>query len=451
MKQRGARCSTLDNRLGFIRFRGMRLRVIYLLTVILAFPAFAANWPTWRGENGLGVAKETKLPLKWSATENVLWKVPLPERGNSTPVVWKDKVFVTQAIGDRRTVMCFDRRTGKTLWQNGTSYGEEEETHETNPYCSASPVTDGERVIAWFGSAGVFAYDFNGKELWKVNLGKQSHTWGFASSPIIHGDVCVVYFGPGERAFLLGLDKRTGKELWRVKDPPIQKRPRTDGFRGQEEKGIVGSFSSPILVEASGRVELVMTYPQLICAYDPGTGKELWRCDGLNELLYGSPIAGEGVVVAMGGFLGTTVAVKAGGNGDVTSTHRLWRQERTKNRLGSGVIHGGYIYILNTPGVAECIELKSGKVVWEERVKGAGPKSESWSSMVLAGERIYVLNQSGDTVVLKASPQFEILAVNAIENELTNASHAISDGEIFIRTHKHLWRIGETARTASLR
>jgi len=157
------------------------MRMICFLLGALALPLFAANWPTWRGENGLGVTKETKLPLKWTATENVVWKVPLPERGNSTPVVWKDKIFVTQAVGDRRTVMCFDRRSGKTLWQSGTSYGEQEETHETNPYCSSSPVTDGDRVIAWFGSAGVFAYDFDGKELWKVNVGKQTHTWGFAS------------------------------------------------------------------------------------------------------------------------------------------------------------------------------------------------------------------------------------------------------------------------------
>jgi outer membrane protein assembly factor BamB len=427
----------------------MLIRVIALLVLVHA--ASAANWPTWRGENGLGVAQESKLPLKWSATQNVLWKVPLPERGNSTPVVWKDKVFLTQAVDERRTVLCLDRQSGKTLWQSGTSYNEKEETHETNPYCSASPVTDGERVIAWFGSAGVFCYDMDGKELWRVDLGKQSHIWGFASSPLIHGDLCIMYFGPDEAAALLGLDKRSGKEVWRVKDPPMEKRPRTDGFRGQEAKGIVGSFSSPILLEAGGRTELVMSYPQLVCGFDPKTGKELWRCDGLNELIYTSPIGGEGVVVGMGGFQGTTVAVKGGGKGNVTATHRLWRHERTKNRLGSGVVHDGHVYILNTEGIAECIELKSGKTLWQERVKGKGPNSQSWSSMVLAGDRIYVLNQSGDTVVLKAAPKFEVLAVNALENELTNSSPAISDGQIFIRTHKHLWCIGESAKTASLK
>ncbi|MCI0744621.1 MAG: PQQ-like beta-propeller repeat protein, partial [Verrucomicrobia subdivision 3 bacterium] len=327
--------------------------------------ALGGNWVGWRGDNGLGITPETGLPLKWSATENVLWKVPLPERGNSTPVVWKDKIFLTQAVGERRTVMCLERKTGKTLWQNGTSYKEEEETHETNPYCSASPATDGERVIAWFGSAGVFCYDMAGKELWRVDLGKQAHIWGYASSPLIDGDLCIIYFGPGKGAYLTALNKKTGSEVWRVNEPAIQKRPRTDGFRGQEEKGILCSFSSPIILQSGGRTELVMAYPQLICAYDPKTGKELWRCDGLNELIYTSPIAGDGVVVAMGGFYGTTVAVKAGGNGDVTETHRLWRHERTKNRLGSGVIHDGHVYILNTEGVAECFELNSGKMVWQ--------------------------------------------------------------------------------------
>jgi outer membrane protein assembly factor BamB len=429
----------------------MRWKALTVTTGLVFGSVNAADWSTWRGENGLGVARESKLPLKWSASENVLWKVPLPERGNSTPVVWKDKVFLTQAVGERRTVMCLDRKSGKTLWQSGTSYNEKEETHEDNPYCSASPVTDGERVIAWFGSAGVFCYDMNGKELWRASLGKQEHIWGYASSPLIHENLCVIYFGPDDGAALIALDKNTGEEKWRAKDPPVQTRPRTDGFRGQTRNAVVGTFSSPILVEANGRTEVVMSYPQLIVAYDPNSGQELWRCDGLNELIYTSPIAGEGVVVAMGGFLGTTVAVKAGGKGDVTETQRLWRHERTKNRLGSGVVHNGHVYILNTEGIAECIELKNGKTLWQERVKGSGPKSESWSSMVVAGERIYVLNQSADTVVLKANPKFELLAVNPLENELTNASHAISDGQVFIRTHKHLWCIGESAKTASIK
>ena len=340
--------------------------------------------------------------------------------------------------------MCLDRKNGKLLWQKSVRWDAPEETHETNPYCSAAPATDGQRVIAWYGSAGIQCYDFEGNELWKRDLPKIDHEWGYGSSPLIEGDLCILYHGPGKESRLMALNKRTGKPVWEIKDPPIQKRLRTDGFRGQENNGMAGSFASPIIA----RGELVMVYPQLICAFDPKTGKELWRCDGLNELIYTSPIAGEGVVVAMGGFLGTTVATRQGGKGDVTDSHQLWTSVRTKNRLGCGVIHGGHVYILNTEGIAECIELKTGKSLWQERVVAVGPKSSSWSSMVLAGDNIYVLNQSGDTVILKASPKFQVVAVNAIGNELTNASHALSDGEIFIRTHEHLWCIADTRAAA---
>ena len=153
--------------------------------ILCAGAAYAANWPGWRGADGLGVCPERNVPVKWSATENVRWKTPLPEAGNSTPIVWGDRVFVTQAVEKRRTLMCFDRASGKVLWQQGPVYTQNEETHETNPYCSASPVTDGERVIAWFGSAGVYCYDFAGKEVWRRDFGKQEHDWGYGSSPLI--------------------------------------------------------------------------------------------------------------------------------------------------------------------------------------------------------------------------------------------------------------------------
>jgi outer membrane protein assembly factor BamB len=421
-------------------------RDLLLLAVLVlsACPAPAANWPEWRGPGGVGISSEKEAPLKWSATENVRWKIPLPDRGNSTPIVWGSRIFLTQPLEKehRRTLLCVDRGTGNILWQQGPVYAEKEKSHPTNPPGSASPVTDGECVIAAFGSAGVYCYDLNGKELWHRDLGKISHEWGYASSPVIHGDLCIVYHGPSEKSALIALDKKTGATKWELAEPMNQPIKRTDGFAGNEAKGIVGTFSTPIIVRAGGRDELVMSYPERVEAFDPKTGKSLWRCGGLNPLIYSSPIFGEGVVVAMGGFLGSSVAVKAGGQGDVTDTHRLWQVERTKNRLGSGVIHQGHVYILNTPGVAECIDLKTGKVIWEERVPSAGPKSESWSSMTLAGDKIYILNQSGDTVVLRAAPKFEVLGLNAIGNELTNASTVVADGEILIRTHKHLWCIG---------
>ena len=172
----------------------------------------AANWPTWRGENGAGVTSESELPLKWSATENVLWKVELPERSNSTPIVWGDRVMLTQAVGSKRLVICFDRKTGKELWQAGTTWSKAEDSHPTNPYASASPATDGESVVAWFGSAGLFAFDLEGKELWKADLGEHSHEWGYAAAPIIHGGLVILNFGPGPRTFLVALDRKTGKE-----------------------------------------------------------------------------------------------------------------------------------------------------------------------------------------------------------------------------------------------
>jgi len=420
-----------------------RHALVVIATLNLAVAQLhAANWPAWRGPDGLGVCTERRVPEKWGTNENVRWKVALPEAGNSTPVVWGERIFITQALEKRRTLMCLDRTDGKVLWQEGPVYSQAEETHESNPYCSSSPVTDGERVIAWFGSAGVYCYDTAGKELWRRDFGKQEHEWGYGSSPLLHGKLCILYFGPGKRGFLVALDKNTGKTIWQVDDPPIEKRARTDGFRGRDN-GYTGTFGSPILIKSNGRDELVMSFPQLLCAYDPNSGRELWHCDGLNELIYASPIAEDGVVVGMGGFLGTTIAVKTGGKGDVTKTHRLWQEVRTKNRLGSGVVHDGHVYILNTEGVAECINLHTGKTVWEERVQGKGPTSSSWSSMVLVANKLYVLNQSGDTVILRASPKYELIAVNSIGNELTNASHAISDGEIFLRTHKHLWCIAE--------
>ncbi len=432
------------------------MKSIFLLTLTTCaslITASASSWPEWRGSGGSGVADEKGLPTRWSSQENVRWKVPLPDRGNSTPAVWGNRVFITQPIESegKRLVLCLDRISGKELWRAGTTYNLPEETHETNPQCSASPSTDGERVIAWFGSAGVFCYDVNGKELWKRDLGKQKHNWGYSSSPVIHKDLVILHFGPGERAFLVALNKKTGETVWQTDIPEVRSLKRTDGFAGQEATGRLGSFSTPIVIAANGRAELVMSFPDDVRAYDPMTGKEFWRCGGLNPLIYTSPIYADGVVVAMGGFQGTSIAVKPGGSGDVTATHRLWQTVRTKNRIGSGVVKDGLVYVLNTPGVAECIDLKTGKVIWEERLDGPGAKDESWSNLVLVGDLIYVLNQSGDTIIFKASPKFETVAANAIGNELTNASLAISDGDIFIRTHKHLWCISATRKTASAR
>ncbi len=386
------------------------------------------------------------IPSRWSAGENVRWKVPLPDRGNSTPAVWGDKIFITQAVEKNhlRTLMCLSRDDGRVLWQKPVHHPDSEQTHETNPYCSASPVTDGRRVVVCHGSAGVFCYDIEGEELWKRDLGRQDFEWGSGSSPVLHGDLCFLYFGPGKGAFLIALDSKTGETAWKYEEPEIEVGNRTDGFRGQEP-GIICTYSTPLIIRAEGRDELVMSFPRYLRAFDPKTGGELWSCDGLNPLVYTSPIYGEGVVVAMGGFFGNSIAVKAGGRGDVTQTRRLWQTVRTKTGIGSGIIYEGHIYILNSGGIAECIDLKTGEAVWTERVKGPGPTSDSWSSLVRSGDRLYILNKSGDCLVLRASPKFELLGANSIGNEMTNASLAVSGGDVFIRTHQHLWCISQSA------
>lgn len=411
---------------------------------LATFAASAGNWPAWRGTEGNGVANEKNLPLSWSTNENVRWRTPLPERGNSTPIIWGSRVFLTQAVEQRRTLMCFDRTNGKLLWQQGPTYTGKESAHATNPLGSSSPVTDGERVMAWFGSSGLYCYDLDGKELWHRDLGPQKHIWGWGSSPTLHGDLCFLNFGPGVPSFLLAVDKRTGKTVWQVDEPNAdsgEKQP------GQEKAPYVGSWSTPVVINSGSREELILSWPNRVVAFAPKTGKELWTCRGLNPLSYTSTLydkAGN-IVVAMGGFSGMSLAVTAGGDGDVTESRRLWHHPKTKQRIGSGVIHDGHIYILNDPGVAECFELKTGKLVWEERLKGPAAKSDNWSSLVRAGDRLYAINQGGDAFVFRSSPKFEALATNSLR-ETTIASLAMSDGEIFVRTYQALWCLGGKAR-----
>ncbi len=420
------------------------LRVVSPLTLslaaslVLATNLFADNWPMWRGPLGTGVAKEKQLPTRWDSQTNVKWKTPLPERGNSTPVIWEKRVFLTQAIAAQRLVVCLNRADGTVLWEKGTDYAGPEKFHPTNTPCAASPATDGEIVVANFGSAGIFAFDFEGRKLWQVDLGPVTHQWGYAASPVLDSERCYIHFGPGTNHMVVALEKRSGKKLWQVDVPIEHPSERTDGFAGKQ--GEVGSWSTPILVQADQRPELVVSLPGRLAAFDPKSGAELWRCGGLNPLLYTSAMAGEGVVIGAGGYGGSTVAVRPGGVGDVTE-QRLWHKLRDKQRIGSGVITKGHLFILNTPGTAQCISLKTGDMVWEQRLSGTGSRSESWSSMILVNDLIYVNNQAGDVFILRAAPEFELIATNSISDGVMNASVAASDGEIFLRTEKNLWCI----------
>ncbi|HKB35139.1 MAG TPA: PQQ-binding-like beta-propeller repeat protein [Gemmataceae bacterium] len=406
-----------------------------ILLVALACPALAlaGNWPAWRGSTGDGRCTEKDLPLEWNTTKNVRWKVPLPDEGNSTPVVWRNRLFLTQATqrGTHRALLCLDRSNGKQLWKAEVQYKEKEPTHGTNPYCSASPVTDGERVLVSHGSAGLFCYSVEGKELWRKDVGKMIHIWGNASSPILYGDLAILWVGPGDRQILLAVDRRSGKTVWEHNEP--------GGVDGITNKDWVGSWSTPIIARVGGRDELILSVPLKVKGFDPNSGKELWSCAGLGKLVYTSPVCSAGgIVVAMSGYGGPSLAVRAGGSGDVTKTHRLWQHPSNPQRIGSPVIVGEHAYLINEQGLGQCFELKTGKDVWmKERAASA-----TWGSLVVAGDRFYITTQNGETVILSASPEFKVLGRNRL-NETTRASVAVSDGELFIRTYKHLWCISK--------
>jgi outer membrane protein assembly factor BamB len=403
-----------------------------LLLALLTYPAAAENWPSWRGGPSPGISSDRAAPLTWSKTENVAWRVALSDPGNSTPIVWGDRIFVTLAerATNRRTLICFDRASGKLLWQSGVTYDGDDPTHQTNPHASASPVTDGERIYVWFGSAGLIAYDFNGKEVWKRDLGRQRHTWGYGTSPVLYGGRLFLNFGPGDRAFLIAIDNATGRTLWQNDIPP----GKGEKFANWNAEDMYGSWATPLLIRTEGKDELILPLPRRLVSYDPETGKENWSADGLGGLVYPSPVFAEGALVAVSGFGGPTLAVKPGGE-------RLWHLPKSRQQIGSGVVRNGHLFTIDNGGIAQCADLKTGAVIWTERLRGKGETNNLWSSPVLAGDRIYVMNQGGDTFVFKAEPKFELLGTNSLE-ERTNSSVVISGGDIILRTHEALWRIG---------
>jgi outer membrane protein assembly factor BamB len=416
------------------------MRRILSLWISLAIIAHASadNWPGWRGSNGLGHSSARDLPLNWSEKENVRWKTPLPDTGNASPAVWGDHIFLTQAThrGTKRGVLCIDRKTGKEKWSYFIEQKKVEPTHGTNPYGAATCATDGERVITSLGSAGLLCLDFDGNELWRKDLGEFVHIWGTASSPILHGDLCYLWCGPGERQFLIALDKKKGNEVWRHEEQGGQSGLGKDGAKA----AWVGSWSTPVIAKIGDHEELILSVPKKVKAFDPKTGKELWSCDGLTDLVYTSTVVSpDGVVIAMSGYGGSGLAVRAGGTGDVTKTHRLWHHPRNPQRIGSCVIVGEHAFHVNEPGQASCFELKSGKDLWnQERLTG-----KTWGSPVYAAGRIYVTNYDGETFVFKPDPtKLDVLARNKLPDTVL-ASIAIADGDILIRGYKFLWCIAK--------
>jgi len=392
---------------------------------VLTRVAVAENWPAWRGARGIGVSNESQLPTRFSPSENVAWKTSLPAPGNSTPIIWDQRVFVTcQNDGGKiRSLICFDRKNGKKLWQHDVPYPHQETSHNDNPFCSGSPTTDGTLVYASFDSAGVVACDLDGNVVWQRNLGKLTHVFGPASTPVLYKHLLIIHRGPGDPTHIIALDKKTGKTVW---DTP--------------EKGIndklYGSWSTPVIYRVGDHDEFALSMPGQLKGFDPLTGKELWTCDGLGPSNYPDTVVGDGVLIGVSGFQKSMMAVRMGGRGDITKDYRLWHVEMTQQRVGSGVVRDGHLYVSNAPGIAECIEVKTGQSVWKERLGG-----NLWGSMLLAGDRLYVSNTQGEIFILAASPQYRLIAQNSMEEHI-KASLAPSDGQLFIRTYKNLYCVG---------
>lgn len=405
-----------------------------IAALVFLAPLSAENWPAWRGPRSDGVSTDKGLPLTWSATDNIRWKVALAEGGNSTPIIWGRHVFITESLdgGKRRALSAFDRDKGAKLWQRDVPCDIKETTHKQNPPCSASPVTDGGAVYAYFASGGVAAFNFAGKKLWRRDLGPVLHKWGNGPSPILYKNLLIVFHGPGDPSLLVALDKRTGDIVWQKKETPIN-------------SPIFGSWSTPIVLSVAGRDELIMPLPGdaiggdgLFKAYDPTTGNELWQCKGLGNEIYAMPTvnAAGDLIVGISGHNGPLLAVRPGGKGDVTATHKAWRVAgKNPQRVGSGVFHEGRLYLTDAPGFLECLDPKTGEPFWKERLDG-----NLWGSLLLADGRLYVTNLEGETFVLQADAKFKVLARNVIP-EPTYAALAVSDGEFFLRTHKNLYCI----------
>jgi outer membrane protein assembly factor BamB len=417
----------------------------------------AANWPQWRGPDGSGISTEKNLPADWSPTRNIKWKTPIAGRGHSSPIVWGNHIFVTTAVeGDvvagakavkhmndgkeflhpdsigadhKHTfkVIAVDRNSGKILWEavawEGTPY---DNRHRKSSFASSTPTTDGKLVYAFFGTEGLYAYDFNGKLAWKADLGKLGTVgMGTGTSPILFENLVIVQCDEenGESSFIVALDKKTGKEVWRT--------PRK----------VQVSWATPLLVRTPKRAELVTSGTEFVISYDPATGKELWRHKGVESNAIPSPVANSDTVFLVAGFPAKiAMAIKLGGSGDLTGTPNVpWTYAKGTAYVPSPILYGDYLYLTTDRGILTCIDAKTGELKYEG---GRIPIPATFTASPVAFEgKILLTSEDGDTFIVKAGPKHEVLGTNSI-GEAVYASPAIADGSIFIRGEKNLYRIG---------
>lgn len=399
----------------------------------------SAEWPGFRGPRGEGVA-EGSAPVSWSAQDNVKWKIALTQPSNGSPIVVGGRVFINSAEdveGERRSTSCFDAQTGEQLWVK-TVDADKEPHHKTNPHGSSTPFSDGKNVVVWHSSAGLYCYDMEGNEIWSRGLGEFRHMWGYGTSPIIHQDKVILYTGPGEKSFVAALALESGKTIWQhveTEEGTIDRR---------EDNAPHGSWCTPIVARVDGEDQIIVTYPKRIVAYEAASGEVVWSCDGLRQsrgdLAYSSPVIAGDLCFVVGGYKGPMMAIRLGGKGEVSESHRLYRKEESPQSIGSGVYFEGHVYMpfAEAGKGLQCIDPITGEDRWSQRTSAA-----HWGSLVLCDGRFYVTGQDGTTTVFKPSAEgYEEVAINEL-GETCNGTLAISDGHVFIRTHEHLYCFGE--------
>jgi outer membrane protein assembly factor BamB len=410
----------------------------------------AEEWTRFRGPNGSGVSEGKLAPTSWDATTNLRWKVDLPGPGASSPVVFGDRVYVTCYTGYgvvaenpgtiselKRHLICLNRNDGAELWRATVDSEHDEDVYEgfitEHGYASSTPATDGNRVFVHFGKTGLFAFDTDGKRLWKTHVGTKSDPakWGDGASCMLYKDLVILNAGNTDHA-LIALNQSDGSEAWRVTDPKF-----------------TNSWSTPIIVEVEGRDELVVPMPGKILGYDPATGKELWFAESpIDETVCGSCVVGDGAVYAMGGREGRAIAVKLGGKGDVTSTHVLWKQP-LRSGIGTPIVANGRLYWASR-GIAYCADCKTGEYLFKERFKNEAAEPAArrpagdYASPVAIGDKLLMTARNGTVHIIEAAAEFKYVGGNSFGDESRfSGTPAIRNDQIFIRSDQTLYCVSE--------
>ncbi|MBM3870746.1 MAG: serine/threonine protein kinase [Verrucomicrobia bacterium] len=413
--------------------------VFALLLVLISTQILAADWTQFRGPGGSGISDSKGAPLKWSDTEGLAWKIDLPGPGTSSPIVFGNKIFLTCYTGVqpgrgaslddlKRHLLCLDRATGKLLWNTPVpaDLPEQSGIREDHGYATSTPVADAERVYVFWGKSGVFAFDHAGKKLWNTKVGTQLNGWGSATSPVLHKDLVLVNASV-ESSSLVALDKKTGTQKWSA-------------------SGITESWHAPLVVALpGGKSEVVAACIKQVFGFDADTGAPLWTCQtGIGWYMCPTPVAKDGIIYAIGGRNPQNgLAIKAGGRGEVSGSHVLWKINKGSN-VPSPVLHDGHLFWAHENlGVIYCASAKTGEIFYEERLN-PNP-GQIYASPVLADGKLYYVGRQGCVVIAAASPRFEVLADNTLENNrgVFNATPAFDGSRLLLRSNRSLYAIGK--------